>query len=179
MRHVRAILLMAALLSCFTATVVGRPGGASAAATGTIVFIKNHNVWIMPADNPGAARALTNDGTPASPYSIPAADDFGVVYAVTDGGYGDIVRMDHAGNRIGAPFRPPHARPLIDAIRPSPDGSILTFTSIGLSDNPIDDNTPGVSEVSFWTSRSPTAVIRRRSPTRSTAPTQPGTALTV
>src|SRR5688572_11413187 len=107
MRHARAILLMAALLLCLTATVVAGPRRASAAAPGTIVFIKDHNVWIMPADNPGAARALTNAGTPDSPYSLPAADDFGVVYAVTEGGYGDIVRMDHAGNRIGTPFRPP------------------------------------------------------------------------
>lgn len=103
---------------------------AAASSPGSIVFIKDHNVWVMSGTDPSTARPITTDGTADNRYTAPGQDDAGVVYAATAGGFGDIVRMDHAGNRIGAPFRPPHAFQLIDDIEPSPDGQFLAFTSI-------------------------------------------------
>ena len=121
------------------AGAVERPGNAAegAAVVGSIVFIKDFNVWAMPADDPSAARPLTTDGTAAHPYSAPAADSAGTVYAVTEAGAGDIVRLDRNGRRSGPPFRPPGALDIIDRIDVSPDGAVLLYTSLSIFRTPI------------------------------------------
>lgn len=102
------------------------------AATGSILFIRNHNVWIAPAGDPAAARPLTTDGNADRPYSAPTMDASGIVYAVGSlgrgvAGSGDIVRLDRSGQRIGAPFRPVTTG-LIYSLDVSPDGETLAFT---------------------------------------------------
>lgn len=112
--------------------LVALPSPAGAAVTGSIVFIRDGNVWITPADDPAAARAVTTDGTADAPYALPVMDSGGTIYAVTslgDGidGSGDIVRMDRSGNPIGAPFRPVTTG-LIYSLDVSPDGETLGFS---------------------------------------------------
>ena len=122
----RTVVTTALVVGLLAALVVS--AAPARAATGSIVFIKDNNVWIMAADDPAAARPVTTDGTADNAYSIPAQSDDGVVYAVTAGGLGDIVRMDQDGTRIGAPFRP-ESLAVIDGLRLSPDGAFLAVTS--------------------------------------------------
>ncbi len=134
-RGIGATLTLALLLALLIS-----PTAAHAAVTGSIVFIKDHNVWIMPADSPGAARALTTDGSVSYPYSSPAMDDSGTVYAVASlgsgiAGSGDIVRFDTSGNVLGS-FRPITIG-TIYALSVSPDGQTVGFTWAQSSSSPI------------------------------------------
>lgn len=128
--HLIAVLLAAQL---FVGTL-GVAGPASAAVTGSIVFVKDSNVWIMPAADPGAARAVTADGTAADPYSFPAQDDAGLIMAVRGTGEAQmLVRMDQGGNLVQPPFRPAGYEGITELsnLDLSPDGQLLAMTVAG------------------------------------------------
>ena len=78
----------------------GASAGAEAAAgpsTGTIVYLRDHDVWIARGDGSGA-RALTRDGTFAEPYGSPTQSDAGVVVATHTN---RLVRMNQSGRVLG------------------------------------------------------------------------------
>lgn len=62
---------------------------AATASPGSIVFIKDHNVWVMSGTDPSTTRPITTDGNAGNAYTAPGQDDAGVVYAATAGGFGD------------------------------------------------------------------------------------------
>ncbi|HUG83910.1 MAG TPA: cell wall-binding repeat-containing protein [Euzebya sp.] len=108
-------------------TLVASPSQAQSA--GSIVFIKDGNVWVMAADQPATARAVTTDGTIDEPYAAPVMGDDGVIYAVTVDGFGEVRRMDQNGTPIGAPFRPQQSAQGIFDMHLSPDGQILAVST--------------------------------------------------
>lgn len=108
------------------------PAGAQPDA-GTITFTLDHDVWIMAADNPSGAMAVTTDGTAESPYLSPTQDDQGRIIAIAGGEGGDIVRMDQDGTLLGDAFRPPGARNLVD-LDVRGDGEVVAYTHYGSHD---------------------------------------------
>lgn len=109
------------------------PATASGAGTpaGSLVFIKDHNVWLSKGDG-SEARALTQDGSFATPYVNPSQSDNGIVVA---GRLAEIVRMDQAGNvlnRMNPPSLPSSVGTRIDGnvrdVAISPDGSLVAYT---------------------------------------------------
>ncbi|GAA1517662.1 PD40 domain-containing protein [Nocardioides humi] len=111
------------------ATVLGIvPGGApvpaaqAATGGGSIVYIKDHNVWLTDGDG-SVHRQVTNGGTAADPWQSPTQSDNGVVVAH----HGGIVyRMNQRGEVFNA-FDPPD---LYDAIGNTVSGRDLTETAI-------------------------------------------------
>lgn len=93
-RHLLSKALLAGLIAA-SAPILTHATAATAAssAPGTIVYIKNHNVWISTGDGSGQ-RALTKDGTFALPYGSPTQSDAGIVVA-THGP--KLVRMNQQG----------------------------------------------------------------------------------
>ena len=160
-RRTGAATLVAAVLAGLLIAVAP----ASAAVTGSIVFIKDHNVWVMPAGDPDSARAVTTDGTATAPYLAPTQDDSGRILAVAGGEGGDVVRMDSDGTLLGAPFRPPGAGNLVD-LDVRPDGDIFVYTHYGSFDSgPDPDGNPTVIvTTALCSSRTPTGGTRPRSP---------------
>lgn len=66
------------------------PGGDSVglaasgpSTAGTIVFIRNHDIWVARGDGSSATR-VTRDGTAAKPYRYPSMSDTGVIATVRD-----------------------------------------------------------------------------------------------
>jgi len=118
-------------------------GAASAAAgaplTGSIVFLKDFNIWIVNPDGSGLAQ-VTRDGTAQSPYYSPSMSDDGILAAGKDQ---DIVRMRQNGtvlNTIDPPAltnsagQPQDGVPVHVAI--SPDGNRIAW-STALSSCPV------------------------------------------
>ncbi len=122
----RARGVVSGLVLVLTAVVLAPP--AQAQGSGTIVFIRDANVWIMAADDPASARAVTTDGTADAPYIAPTQDDEGTIYAVTSDGYGQIVTLSQDGAQLAPPFRP-QVQQKIDDLDLSPDGRVLAITS--------------------------------------------------
>jgi putative cell wall-binding protein len=126
-----AAVLTAAVL---TGALAGPPGEAGATeAVGSIVFMKDFNVWIMPGDDPGAARPVTTDGTASDPYTWPTQDDAGTIMAfhgTPSSALETLVRMDQHGNLLRAPIALGRegARTHLTL---SPDGRYATFTLVG------------------------------------------------
>ena len=129
-RSLLARLTAASVLVGLTATV---PSAASATGTaaGTLVFIKDHNVWLSQGDG-SQARALTTDGSYAAPYVAPSQSDTGIIVA---GRISEIVRMDQAGrvlNRMDPKPLPSSVGSVIDGnirdLAISPDGSLVAYT---------------------------------------------------
>jgi len=96
---------------------------------GTLVFIRNGNVWISKA-NGTAARAVTHDGTRKNAYRTPTQDDHGRIVALRGRGAKAVVsRLDQRGrvlNRYGVPissFGP-------DFVSVSPDGTKLAYETM-------------------------------------------------
>ena len=105
------------------------------AAADSIVYIKNHNVWIANPDGSGA-RAITTDGEADWPYRSPSQAENGIISA----GHGtDIVQLDQQGTELAefAPKIPPNSAsfgglPPQD-IAVTPDGSRVAYTIYGYS----------------------------------------------
>lgn len=134
----------AATLLAVAAVVVAvsEASPARAAVTGSIVYILDHDVWIADAADASTARAVTTDGTVASPYLAPTQDDHGRILAVRGGEGGDFVWMDQSGALLAAPFRPPGSRNLIDADLRG-DGDVFTYTHYGsFNSGPGSDGQP-------------------------------------
>jgi len=128
----RSKLAPAIAASVLTGLVV-LPATTHAAGTpaGTLVFIKDHNVWLSQGDG-SQARALTTDGSYATPYVAPSQSDNGVTVA---GRLAEIVRMDQAGrvlNRMDPKPLPSSVGTAIDGnirdLAISPDGSLVAYT---------------------------------------------------
>lgn len=127
-----ATALAATAPTSLTPAMADQPGSAGrGTAAGTIVFIKNHNVWIARGDGTGA-RALTRDGDAAFPYGSPTQSDNGVVVATH---VYDLVRMNQSGrvlNEINPGPLPTSAGKSIDGIPAhaaiSPDGKRIAYT---------------------------------------------------
>lgn len=100
------------------------PAAPAAAATppGSIVFVKNDNVWIADGDG-GHLRQVTTGGTSADPWQSPTQSDDGIVVAHRGG---IVYRMNQRGDALGS-FDPPD---LADAIGNRLSGRDLTETTI-------------------------------------------------
>lgn len=135
-RALLGALLLAALTAAPTAvpdTAQATPTAAQSAAdtAGTIVFIKNRNVWIARGDGSGA-RAVTTGGVAGDPWRSPTQSDDGVIVA-TRGPL--LFRMDQWGtvknvidppalvNTAGQPMDGTIAEAAI-----SPDGRRIAYT---------------------------------------------------
>lgn len=132
----RSAATVAALLALLLGHVLVA-GPSRAQSAGSIVFIKDGNVWVMAADDPSTARAVTTDGTPDQPYAAPVMGDDGVIYAVTVDGFGEVRRMAQDGTPIGAPFRPQQSEQGIFDMHLSPDGQVLAVSTSELVHTPI------------------------------------------
>ncbi|HEY1118611.1 MAG TPA: hypothetical protein VGE43_12945, partial [Acidimicrobiales bacterium] len=113
-------------------TALPTPSVATAATSGTLVYLKDANVWLANGDGSGD-RALTTDGTPAEPYTSPSQSDGGIIAA---GHLDEIVRMDQSGrvlNRMDPKPLPssveghPVDGNLLD-VAISPDGTLIAYT---------------------------------------------------
>ncbi len=131
------LLLLTALL---TATA------AAAAPTGSIVYIKDFNVWLM---SPDAAinRQLTTDGTEADPYQHPSQTDAGAIF-VSRGITGEqLVQLDRSGNPQGAPAQLRILNRGAEHHDVSRDGTRVLFQTSGAGQiiDPVSGNPVGVS----------------------------------
>jgi len=89
-----ALGVVTAGLSLASPTHVGGPTVAYAATGGgSIVYVKDHNVWITDGDG-GSQRQVTVGGTAADPWQSPTQSDSGVVVAHRGG---LIYRMNQRG----------------------------------------------------------------------------------
>jgi len=133
-RIVPAVVAAVALvltLPLLVAPAAGAATGGAATGGGSIVFIKQNNVWISDGDG-GHQRRVTTDGTAAKPWSSPTQSDKGIVVA----GRGSLVyRMDQSGNvltTLDLPALRDSAGNLLDGaparLAISPDGSKIAYT---------------------------------------------------
>lgn len=131
--RIRSLLTHATTVSLLAALPVLAAPDAHAAGTpaGTLVFIKDHNVWLSKGDG-SQARALTKDGSFATPYVAPSQSDNGTIVA---GRINEIIRMDQAGNVLNRMDPPPLpssvGSPINGNVRDlaiSPDGSLIAYT---------------------------------------------------
>lgn len=109
-----------------SARTLGRAGD----LPGSLVFIRDFNVWIAAPDGSGA-RPLTGDGTSRWPYRTPSEDDAGHIYAIAGGAQQDatFVRLDQQG-RILARFSPAIQSLSILFGQIAPDGSSLVYGAL-------------------------------------------------
>ena len=106
----------------------------AAVPPGTLLFVKNHNVWIAKGDGTGQAQ-LTKDGTASDPYASPTQADNGTI--VASKGY-LVVRLDRNGAPLGS-FTPPTLTSSAGSpiggvphhVAVSPDGSTIAYSQIG------------------------------------------------
>ncbi|MFI5428170.1 hypothetical protein [Aeromicrobium sp. UC242_57] len=80
LRLVRRLLVVALVAGALVAVGPRAPSADAATTAGSIVFIKNYNVWISRPDGSGQ-RALTGNGTKAAPWRSPDQSDVGTVVA--------------------------------------------------------------------------------------------------
>lgn len=132
-----ALLTVAACGSAAGATPSAAASGhvVTTASTlpGSIVYLKNNNVWIANGDGTGS-RAVTRDGTKSNPYYSPSESDTGVVVAAHSL---DIVRMTQGGrvlNTIDPPALRNSAGANMDGVPAdvaiSPDGKRIAWTFV-------------------------------------------------
>jgi WD40-like Beta Propeller Repeat len=103
---------------------------AAPAAADSIVFTKDHNVWLANPDGTGLHQ-VTKDGSDTRPYRSPSEADDGTIVAAHGS---DIVRLRHNGQVLSR-FDPPPATDSTGAtvdgvpqdIAVSPDGTRIAF----------------------------------------------------
>lgn len=80
-------------LTALVAAVAAPP-----AAADSLVFIRDHNVWLANADASGQYQ-VTRDGTSGAPYESPSQADDGTIVAIreTPGARRQIYRMTQSG----------------------------------------------------------------------------------
>jgi len=128
-RTVTTIAVAVALVLAFP--LLAPLAARAATGGGSIVFVKQNNVWIADGDG-GHQRPVTTNGTSAMPWSSPTQSDAGVVVA----GRGSLVyRMDQSGNVLNVldlPALRDSAGNLLDGapakLAISPDGSKIAYT---------------------------------------------------
>lgn len=131
-RRRTALLAALALVAAALGAAPLAPSPAQAAGPGgSIVFVKDHDVWIAAGDGSGA-RPLTTAGDAALPYRSPSQSDTGIVVTTR---YQDIEVRDQHGRLLRA-FDPPA---LTDSLSHpidgtpshlaiSPDGRLIAYT---------------------------------------------------
>lgn len=160
MRRLLAVGLIAAGL---VAVPTGAPAVESLTTAGSIVFIKDHDVWVSNPDG-SAQRALTTSGTASVPWRSPDQSDVGTVVATRGT---RIHRMNQWGTELNV-IDPPDLRSsanewlggAVKSTTISPDGSKITYTYEKFSCPPGGPPTPpcrlrwvtGISAASHLTS---------------------------
>lgn len=119
-----------------------------AALTGSIVYIKDHNVWLMSPDG-ATKRQLTTDGSAASAYINPSQSDDGTIFVIKDG---QLRRVDRGDGALGPPVDLFQYDMGLDHVDVSADGSRVTYTTYGTvtfedPDPGQPDEVAGASEV--------------------------------
>lgn len=107
---------------------------ASTTSAGTIVFVRDHNVWLVRPDGTGLHQ-VTTDGTVDRPYDDPTMSDTGVIAVARAG---QIVRMLQNGAVLNVLtprdlFLPSPGTLLITPIHEpviSPDGSKIAYSQL-------------------------------------------------
>ena len=118
---------------------------AASASASSIVFVKNHNVWLARADGSGHVR-LTRDGNAANPYYSPSQADDGTIVALRGrdgrpfvatyrGGGSKLYRLSRTGRVLGKPrvtlFDPlPSLVPRATHAEVSPNGRLVAITQL-------------------------------------------------
>lgn len=130
-RSMRALVLSvtAAVLAALVTAAV--PTTARAAGTGSIVYIKGHNVWVATPDGKKQHR-VTADGTATLPYVSPSQSDGGVIaagrgnYIITMRQNGEVIRKIDPPALMSSISHPLDGAPVDVAI--SPDGKKIAWT---------------------------------------------------
>ena len=132
--HTKIAILAAAGLAAGTLTVT--PAQAATPNLGTIVYIKNANVWIARGNGTGA-HAVTRSGTKANPYRSPSEANGGMIAAARGS---KIIRMTQHGrvlNTIDPPTLHNSAGEPMDGVvnevAISPDGSKIAWSYVRYS----------------------------------------------
>lgn len=124
---------LSVLFPAVLATAMLAFAGQAAAGTGSIVFIKDHNVWLAGSDGTGQYQ-VTEDGTYEQPWRSPSQADDGTIAASH---YSEIVRMKQNGkilNTIDPPAlvnsvsHPTDGVPVDVAI--SPNGKVIAWSFV-------------------------------------------------
>jgi hypothetical protein len=126
----RSLAATARTVATAVAAVVALLALVGVAQASSIVFIKDHNVWVSAPDGSGQ-RQLTTDGTSALAYESPSQADDGTILA----GRGlRFVKLDREGRQIGEPLpsilvgKPANAYAVGPfAPKISPDGTKLAY----------------------------------------------------
>ena len=101
---------------------------ASVAHADSIVYVKDHNVWLANEDGSGQYQ-VTLDGTSSDPYESPSQADDGTIMAIRGGGSNEMLYlMRQNGSLIVPPFKPAveFSLGLFDAAI-SPDGERVAY----------------------------------------------------
>lgn len=121
-------LLLPVLLACFLIAA-----GPASASPGSIVFVKDHNVWLAKADGTGQYQ-VTTGGTYESPWRSPSQADDGTIAASHND---QIVRMRQNGSVLNAINPPPLSNSvshMVDGVPVevaiSPDGKLIAWTFV-------------------------------------------------
>ena len=127
------IVAFIATLAFLATFGVALPSTAQAAPVGTIVYIKNHNIWFAKGDGTAQVQ-VTKDGTAASPYASPTQADDGTLVASKS--Y-LVVRLDRNGKQLGW-FSPPTLTSSAGAplggvpqhVAVSPNGATIAYSQV-------------------------------------------------
>lgn len=125
--------LLYPLLALLGATFLLAATGHATASTGSIVYIKDHNVWLAKSDGSGQYQ-VTRNGTADSPWRSPSQADDGTIAASH---YDQIVRMKQNGTVLNAINPPPlenSVSHMVDGVPVkvaiSPNGKLITWTFV-------------------------------------------------
>ena len=101
---------------------------AGAASADSLVFIKDHNVWLANPDGSGQYQ-VTLDGTAAFPYQYPSQADDGTIVAVraTAGVRPQLYRMRQNGELLNPPINTPAPGTGAIEAKVSPDGRLVAY----------------------------------------------------
>lgn len=101
----------------------------AAAVADSLVYTKDHNVWLANADGSGQVR-VTTDGTAANPWTDPSqADDGTIVAARAKPNGGPLQRLRQNGEIVNAiPLPAMQAGPFSPAL--SPDGRLVAYEHV-------------------------------------------------
>ena len=103
------------------ATITPGATGPAAAAPGTLMFIKDHNVWMSRGDGTGQVR-VTSDGYSSNRYGSPVMDDKGVIAALRGS---KVIRMRTDGTVLSTVD--------VGTLLPVGEGGIQNTSTVALS----------------------------------------------
>ncbi|GAA1965108.1 hypothetical protein GCM10009798_26720 [Nocardioides panacihumi] len=135
-RVTHAAVVTALLVASFVALTVVAPSRAATVPAGTIVFVRDHNVWIARSDGSGA-RQITTGGSYGDQWFSPSQSDSGIVVASR----GQLIyRMDQWGRVLNTldppPLRNSAGQPMDGVpvqVAISPDGARIAYTFVTYS----------------------------------------------